>query len=861
MAGAGETTMNETTLILSFDEAEPRLDLTGGKGLNLIHLTRAGMPVPPGFVVTTNAYQTFVQANHLDERIGTALAAASNGLPIAAASADIRAAFEAGQFPEELEGQIAAAYVDLCVQTHQVVLAVAVRSSATSEDLAEASFAGQQDTYLNVSGQLALLEAIKRCFGSLWSERAIASRARRGVPPQWVRRAGVFQQMVFANAAGVAFTAEPLSGDSNQIVIDATWGLGESLVSGLVTPDHIVVDKRNGAIVSQTTANKTVMIVPTPQGTAEQPVPPSRQRARVLTTAQLRQLAELCRQIEGVYGRPLDLEWCLAGGRLYILQARPITTLPDVPITWDPPGAGQWLHGGGSFEMMTEPISPLFETFLLPIFAQTIVQMMEGLGLKGILPQVPFQVVNGHIYLHMDLRLRPRHLAGVLRDFLLHLNSMQEQQSEQERYRCAVRDLTQLPVAGLSGADILARMDALGQAAMRYWLQIMKLVQVIYRQERAFMNEYRRRVRRPDDVEAEVFLRGQVIRPWEAERSSYDLAALARGLDGVPAILQSNLDGAVARLRESPAGREFLAILDVHLARYGHQIASFDLRLPTLADDPRPVLAEVQAYLHGKESPIERRQRMAQERDRATAGALARLAPRARQRFNHLLTTAQAAARTREDALFDVGLAWTDMHRAALELGRRFVDAGVVHAAEDIFWLRLDEVRAVVAALDAGQAPEPLSSAAGERQRLNEAWSRVQAPYLLPRNSKPAFWWHWIFPTPELQRHPDAHTLVGLGVSPGKVTATARVLRSLDEMDALQPGEILVTHTTTPAWTPLFARAAGLVTDLGGPLAHGSIVAREYGIPAVMGTGNATQKIKSGQTITLFGSEGKVKLD
>jgi rifampicin phosphotransferase len=194
------------------------------------------------------------------------------------------------------------------------------------------------------------------------------------------------------------------------------------------------------------------------------------------------------------------------------------------------------------------------------------------------------------------------------------------------------------------------------------------------------------------------------------------------------------------------------------------------------------------------------------------------------------------------------------MHRCALELGGRLVHSNVIAKASDVFWLTMDEIRAALA------APKPLTAEVAKRQTNNQAWSKVNAPYLLPVDSKPGFWWSWVFPTPELQKHPDAHTLVGLGVSPGKITAVARVIHALSEMDNLQPGEILVARTTTPAWTPLFARISGLITDLGGPLAHGSIVAREVGIPAVMGTGNATQKIRSGQVVTILGSEGKVLL-
>jgi pyruvate,water dikinase len=245
---------------------------------------------------------------------------------------------------------------------------------------------------------------------------------------------------------------------------------------------------------------------------------------------------------------------------------------------------------------------------------------------------------------------------------------------------------------------------------------------------------------------------------------------------------------------------------------------------------------------------------MAAEREQAVVTVMDRLSLPDRQKFMGLLATAQNAAQLREDSLFDVGLAWTQMHRCALELGRRLKQAGVISKAGDVFSLNIDEIRATLSTTSS------LAAEVSERQANNHAWSKVDAPYLLPVSSKPSFWWGWVFPTPELQRHPNAHTLVGLGVSPGRVTAVARVIHSLDEMHQLNPGEILVARSTTPAWTPLFARAAGLVTDLGGPLAHGSIVAREVGIPAVMGTGNATHKIRSGQVITILGSEGKVIL-
>lgn len=463
------------------------------------------------------------------------------------------------------------------------------------------------------------------------------------------RLAVVVRQMVFADAAGVAFTVNPISGDSNHLVIDAAWGLGEALVSGLVTPDHILLDKRTNKILSLTVAEKTTMIVSTHDGTEEQPVPRDQSRARVLSNSQINDLTNLGKQIESAYGRPQDLEWCLANGQIYILQARPITTLPDagVPISWDAPGEGKWLHGGGTFELITEPISPLFETFLLPVFVRAIFSMLDDLGLGSALPEIPYRVVNGYIYLHLQLHLKPQHLLGVLRDFAVHLSSMQDQEREQELYKQTVQTLSQPSPKELTNAEILERMDALGQAAMRYWLQIMKLVQVIYRQEKAFTDFYKKHVHREGDVEAEVFLRGQKIRPWQAECSSFELAQLAQMLDGVADTLKANIENSQSALKETASGREFLLALEKHLSIYGHQLASFDLRLPTLADDPRPVLTEIQAFLNGKQSPIARQQKMEEERQEAIKIALSRLSARDKGRFCALLDVAQHAARAR----------------------------------------------------------------------------------------------------------------------------------------------------------------------------------------------------------------------
>jgi len=272
--------------------------LAGGKGANLGELIRAGFPVPPGFVLTTAAYCAFVRANSLQAAITAALpeAALSDPVELARAATVIAGHFAAGRVPAEIADDLRRAYLALGG-------IVAVRSSATAEDLPTASFAGQQATFLNVCGAEAVLQATQRCWASLWTARAMAYRARQGIAPEAVRLAVVVQQMVAAEAAGVLFTANPLTGDPDEMVINAVRGCGEALVGGQVTPEEIVVGR----------GTWTVRRRDSPAG-------------QVLSEAQAGQLARLGEQIEAHYGHPQDIEWAWADGQLYVLQARPITT-------------------------------------------------------------------------------------------------------------------------------------------------------------------------------------------------------------------------------------------------------------------------------------------------------------------------------------------------------------------------------------------------------------------------------------------------------------------------------------------------------------------------------------------------------
>jgi len=313
--------------ILELSDASATLDLVGGKGASLARLAAAGLPVPPGFYLSTAAYRRFVAENHLQDQILAAVAAVSADQPatLDAAAKRIGQLFADGVMPDDIAEAIRVAYATLCAAD----LPVAVRSSATAEDLPDLSFAGQHETYLNVRGEAEVVAALKRCWASLWTARAISYRARQGIGPQEVSLAVVVQELVPADAAGILFTANPVTGARDELMINAAWGLGEAIVSGHVTPDTLIVDRASGRIIRQEISRKDVQTVRTDQGTRAEPVPAERRTQAVLSPIKAGALARIGKQIERLYGRPMDVEWTLQGDRFFVLQARPITALPD----------------------------------------------------------------------------------------------------------------------------------------------------------------------------------------------------------------------------------------------------------------------------------------------------------------------------------------------------------------------------------------------------------------------------------------------------------------------------------------------------------------------------------------------------
>ena len=865
--------------VLSLSDPQADIETVGGKGMSLGKLARAGLPVPDGFHVTTEAYRRFVAAKELQPRILKALEKVDAGQPstLEAASAAIYRLFAEVEIPDNLVDPILQAYADLPGQNP----AVAVRSSATAEDLPEASFAGQQETYLNIHGAEAILEAIRKCWASLWTARAIAYRQHQEIPPESVALAVVVQLLIPAEAAGVLFTANPLTGKRDEGVINAAWGLGEAVVGGGVTPDSIMVDKSAGRVLRRDTADKQVMTVQAESGTEERTVPNPLKNKPVLTDSQAIELTRYGVQIEELYGMPMDIEWALAEDRFAILQARPITALPpEAPkkIEWKlPKPKGQYMRGS-IVDMMPDPVSPLFATLGIPSITRVGIKQVLGPLTRSepILPDDYITTINEYAY--MCASFTPRQWWWILFRMILSFPRILREalplwrDKIRPRYASTVAQWQGRSLDVMSIAELWTGIQEVNEAAMLHMASLLVATTgASAGAEMLFTRVYEKMIRRKGDPVAPTFLMGYDSTPILAEKSLYDLAEwvrtrpelAARLLDTASADLTAQWAGASLPQWDETKTRdwhEFQERFQAHLCAYGHIIYDVDFAKPLPLDNPAPMLETVKMYLRNAGVNPHERQRLAEVKRVQAADLMhKRLKGLRRWAFSKTLGMAQAMAQVRENAIADIGLGYPLLRRMLHELGFRFIKAGVITQAQDIFWLEADEAGAAVAAVKDGESPDSLVSRVTERQATHEALRHVVPPPMLPPRKKYMGFDMEAF-TPAAEESQTGNTLKGIATSSGHVTAPARILRGPEDFDQMHPGDVLVAATTTPAWTPLFAMASAIVTDIGGPLSHGSIVAREYGIPAVMGTGVATRRIQSGQTVTVDGGNGTVTI-
>jgi phosphoenolpyruvate synthase/pyruvate phosphate dikinase len=865
-----------TEYVISLDDSRATLGVAGGKGASLTKMVDAGLPVPDGFHVTTAAYKQFVAANVLQPHILAALEAVDLAQPssLETASQTIRDLFAGAEMPGAIAGAVAQAYAELTRQNPHV----AVRSSATAEDLPEASFAGQQDTYLNVQGVEAVLQAVKRCWASLWTARAIGYRERNDIDQGAVSLAVVVQCLVPADAAGVMFTANPITGKRDQAAISAAWGLGEAVVGGLVTPDNLLVGKATGEVQVRETAEKQVMTVRVSGGTEEQPVLGELRDAPVLDDEHAAELVRLGVQIEELYGMPMDVEWTLLDGRFAIVQARPITALPEAtvepPTEWPmPEPKGQYVRASIA-ELMPEPLTPLFGTLgrgAINVGTQRLMAKLGGMKEVGLAEMVV--TINDYAYyttsftpkqLLMLLTHAPFTMPRMIRDAEAYWREVVHARYVETIERWQARPLNELPAT-----DILVGVRQLADASFDVYATYQSaLFARANMSEMLFTRVYNKLIKRDDDPEALTYLLGFDSTPILAEESIYDIAewcrshpTLATYVTETPAAqLAAQLAGPAPSGVEAKDWLEWQSRWETHIRQFGHIIYDLDFSKPLPADNPAPLLDTCKMFLNGQcPNPYERQQAAGEQREQATQAMLGRLKGLRRKLFRKLVGWAQDSVPLREEGLSDLGLGYPQLRCMLRELGRRLVESGAIEQRDDVFWLLEAEADRAAEASDKGEAIQSFVELVEQRKAVWQAEMRATPPPVLPPKSKWMGLDLGIFVAAE-DAEQAGDTIQGAGTSPGRVTGAARVLHGPEDFDQMRPGDILVAKITTPAWTPLFARAAAIVTDIGGQLSHGSIVAREYSIPAVMGTGVATKRIRSGQTITVDGNEGVVIL-
>ncbi|MFF1556177.1 rifamycin-inactivating phosphotransferase [Streptomyces sp. NPDC058279] len=849
---------------------ETLVGLVGGKGANLGGLSRIpGVRVPAGFCVTTDAFRrVLAEAPSIDDRLDRLSRLDPNDREaIRTLSAEIRRTIEDIALPDDLAAEITRALAH-----NGEHAAYAVRSSATAEDLPTASFAGQQDTYLNVVGSAAILRCVSRCWASLFTERAVTYRRRNGIDHRAVHMAVVVQEMVFPHAAGVLFTADPVTGNRKVAGVDAGFGLGEALVSGVVNPD--VYKVRDDEVLVEAIAVKQRAIRALPGGgTREVAVDPRHQEQPALTHAQVLRLVGLGRQIEAYFGRPQDIEWCLVDDDFRIVQSRPITTLFPVPETAD---QGNHVYVSvGHQQMMTDPMKPL------------------GLSMWQLTAMVPMHAAGGRLFVDVT----PRLASPASRTAFLDLVGRADPLIKDALETVLDRDdfVPSIPDAAPGGRPVGASAPIETDPTV--------VTELIERSE-ASVRSLRRAIRTKtgpalfdflldafeehkrvlgDPLNLQVIMAGMEatwwlndkLHEWLGEKNAADTLTLSApgnitsqmGLElldvadvirphpQVVAFLQGVEDeGFLDELTKLPGGAEARNAIEGYLDRYGMRcVGEIDITRPRWRERPSTlvpvILDNVRNFEPGAaERRFEQGRQAARKKEQDVLSRLRALpdGERKADETKRMIDRVRTFIGYREYPKYGIISRYFVYKEALLAEAERLVRARVLAEKEDVFYLTFQEFHDVVRSK---QVDDRLIR---QRKDAFRAYQQLTPPRLLTSDGESV----------NVAYRRDglpAGSLVGLPVSAGTVEGRARVILDIAEAD-FEAGDILVTAYTDPSWSPLFVGVAGLVTEVGGQMTHGSVIAREYGLPAVVGVEGATRLIRDGQRIRVHGTDGYVEI-
>lgn len=866
--------------VFGLDEVDQvKITVVGGKGASLGALARIeGIRVPDGFCVTTAAFQRILaDAPSMHERLDRlARLEAGDRDEIRALSAEIRRAIEGTAIPADVADAITLQLSGLGEQD-----AYAIRSSATAEDLPTASFAGQQDTYLNVIGQPAILEHIRRCWASLFTERAVAYRIQHGFDHRKVHMAVVVQKLVVPEASGVLFTADPVTSNRKVAAIEAGFGLGEALVSGLVDADGYKV--RNGRIIERKIATKTLATRALKEGgTEERAVEPERQDGPVLTDAQILRLERLGRQIEAHFGHPQDIEWCLVDDVFHIVQSRPITTLFPIPEAVD--GGNHVYVSVGHQQMMTDPMRPLG----LSLFQRTAGRPMHAAGgrlfvdltkelaspasrnvvVNGLgrsdplirdalttilergdfietVPDVPNAAGPGGTRPGMPPASAPAPFEddpAIVAELIEHEQVALEQLKRDIQARTGtdlfdflLEDIQQMKTSLFDPKKMGVIMAAVNAA---FWINERMLA---WLEEKNAADTLSQSVSNnvTSEMGLELLAVADVIRPHP---------------DVVEYLQHARDDGFLEGLLPLAGGREAHDVLSAYLGKYGMRCAGeIDITRARWSEKPTTlvplILSNIKTFEPGAGSrKFEQGRREASTKEQGLLERLKRL-PEGEQKADEtrqMISRLRNFAGYREYPKYGIVSRYFVYKQALLREAERLVGAGVLHDAEDVYFLTFDELREVV------RTHQLDGEVVTRRKAEHERNKKLTPPRVLTSDGE-------IVAGAYKRADLPAGALVGLPVSAGVVEGRARVLLDMGAAD-LAEGDILVTPFTDPSWTPLFLAIRGLVTEVGGLMTHGAVIAREYGLPAVVGVENATRLIRDGQRIRVHGTDGYVEV-
>ena len=830
------------------------IEVAGGKGANLGELIQHGFPVPPGFVVVADTYRQFIS----DIAINTD------------SCQQIRKQILERDITAELQGALQRHHANITANyTGQFVYAV--RSSATAEDLGDASFAGQHDTYYYVTSD-QLPQMIKKCWASLWSDAAYSYRESQGIEHSCVYMAVVVQVMVESEISGVTFTANPLTGNTDEIVTESSWGMGAAIVDGRVSPDQYVFSKQNQRLISKRIADKKFMVPASVEGQDSRltAVPALLRRKETLSQAQVKMLIGWAEKSEAYFGKPQDIEWAFRGDDFYILQSRPITTLDkhqeQIP-------AGEYVLFKPIAENFTDPLLPLSQDILIRLFP--IVKLIQGrvyLNLAHLKPLIPYKIDSQTVaqlaYLSEVDEFKPRLslIKLAVLGVLLYINYLvmgvfyHRTSKLPDDFMDSFRDLFNRVVAD-DKIDAPGAMEELffkprffepagnmvfivNLSAPRYIFILAALSRLL----KWWLPDLR------EDAASYLTSGTEGILSTDMGRRIWYLSEQARLSSVVVSIIQNHEPKqALLLLRQEPEANNFMHQVDQFLAIHGHRtLKEFEINSVRWEEDPTPIIAMIRNYLQAEVDPTQSEQSVVAERRKFATEIKAGLEQKFLEKsfglrwriIEFLRHRAKYFIRLRENSRFFHIMAFYAVRKKVLKVEAALLEANKLKCKDDIYYLFWKEITA----LEKGEISWlDVEDRIRERRMEHIRLSKITPPKT--------------FGLPSLQTDEiSGDQIRGQGASPGEYEGIARVVMDPGTDAEIHPGEILIAPYTDPAWTPLFLTANAAVVEVGSYLSHAGTIAREYGMPCVVDAANCTERIQSGDRIRVNGSAGTVTL-